>query len=73
MKISVGSHVKYSRSFLRSISAFTGKLPFARGIVKELQPVGSSLILARIDWQDPEVPERVNVKNLALAQAREIE
>jgi hypothetical protein len=66
-KISIGSKVKYSTAFLRSIACHTGDLPRARGIVSELTTLGaspSSTILARIDWGNPNIPERVNTKNL---------
>ena len=45
-------------------SEFSGEIPFARGRVKSLIPLGS-LVLAEIEWNTPNLPERVNVKNLS--------
>jgi hypothetical protein len=61
--IEVGDRVQYKSEFLRSICAYTGSLPFAKGKVKELFQSGS-FILVTIDWQDEDIPERVNIKNL---------
>lgn len=62
--IKVGDAVAYSKQFLRSISCFTGDLPFARGRVTALIPLGTEITLAEIDWGQPDIPTRVNVKNL---------
>jgi len=62
--IQPGDAVAYSVQFLRSIGAMTGEMPQARGTVTELTKLGS-MTLARIDWGGFEMPERVNVANLA--------
>ena len=62
--IKVGDMVAYSKPFLRSISCLTGDLPFARGKVTALIPLGTEVTLAEIDWGNPDIPNRVNVKNL---------
>lgn len=63
-----GDRVAYSRKFLKSVGAYTGALPFARGTVKAIEEVGS-MTLARIHWDISEgVPERVNVANLVLVE-----
>lgn len=62
-KIEVGSRVQYKAAFLRSIGCYTGDLPFAKGTVKELIPLGSNF-LANIDWGNPNVPEKVITQNL---------
>jgi hypothetical protein len=62
--IAVGDRVQYKAAFLRSISEFTGPLPFAKGTVTEINKLGSSLTIATIDWGDDEIPPRVNVANL---------
>ncbi len=69
--IVVGARVRYSGKFLRSICAYTGALPFARGEVLELATLAprspSPMILARVNWTNDyagEVPEKVNVANL---------
>ena len=64
-KISVGDRVKYSAKFLRSIGAYTGELPFAKGTVREISHWGT-LTVARVEWGNPEIPEGVNVGNLTL-------
>ena len=65
--VKVGDKVAYSKTFLQSISAFTGDLPRARGTVTNLIAVGKDVILAEIDWNLPDLPARVNVQNLCLA------
>lgn len=67
MKITVGSKVAYSVQFLRSIGMSHSDMAHARGVVTEVATLGkdSKLMLARIDW-DREMPERVNVQNLAV-------
>jgi len=64
--IKVGDTVAYSKAFLQSISAYTGDMPQARGKVTALVPVGE-VTLAAIDWNLPDLPARVNVKNLVVA------
>lgn len=41
----------------------------ARGVVTEIQAVGSSLKLAHIDWGSHDMPGKVNVANLAIKGA----
>jgi hypothetical protein len=60
----VGDRVGYAANFLRSIACFSGELPHARGVIKELEDLGS-LVLAVIEWDRPGVPTKVNVNNLA--------
>jgi hypothetical protein len=62
--INVGDRVRYTGSFLRSISCFTGPLPFARGTVTALRQLGLDLAVATVEWDRPDVPQRVNVANL---------
>ena len=64
--IAAGDTVAYSRTWLQSTGQLTGHTPFARGRVKSLIPLGS-LILAEIEWNTPDLPQRVNVKNLSHA------
>ena len=63
--IRVGDKVAYAKRFLRSIGCHTGDLPAARGTVTAVQHIGE-LLLADIDWGTPDLPGRVNVKNLSL-------
>ena len=65
--IHVGDDIAYAKRFLQSIGCHVGGMASARGKVTELEPVGD-LILARIDWDTPGLPDRVNVKNLSLVK-----
>ena len=67
--IEVGDKVAYSASFLRSIAAYAGEMPHARGVVQELQTIGETT-LAVIDWNNDEIPPKVNVANLARVGGR---
>ena len=65
-KIAVGDAVDYSVRFLRSIGEITGDMPQARGTVTEVKSCGGGgLVLARVDWGKWDMPERVNIANLA--------
>ena len=64
MKIDVGTKVAYSVQFLRSIGMSHSEMAHARGVVTELKSLSRDTILARITW-DCDMPERVNVANLA--------
>ena len=63
--IQVGEIVGYSKAFLQSTGQYTGDAPFARGKVTALHPLGDETILAEIEWDKPDLPSRVNVKNLS--------
>ena len=63
--IQVGDTVGYSKQFLQSTGQYTGDVPFARGKVTALLPLGSETVLAEIEWNSPDLPPRVNVKNLS--------
>ncbi len=62
--IQVGDKVAYSKAFLQSTGQYAGDVPHARGIVTALKPLGSDTTLAEIDWDTPDLPPRVHVKNL---------
>lgn len=62
--IHVGDTVCYSRQFLRNTGQQTGDIPFARGKVTSLIKLGETM-LAEIEWNQPDVPPRVNVANLS--------
>ena len=66
----VGDAVAYSRTFLRSIGAFTGDLPHAKGTITGLVAIGREVVLAEVAWDRAELPGRVNVKNLCLVGSR---
>jgi len=62
--IEAGDRVAYSKQWLRSTGQMTGDTPQARGTVTEVQELGL-LRLAVIQWDRPDFPEKVNVKNLS--------
>jgi hypothetical protein len=64
-KLAIGDKVAYSVQFLKSIGESHGPMAHARGTVTEVQTHGTSFTLARIDWHGADMPERVNVFNLA--------
>jgi hypothetical protein len=43
---------------------YTGDVPQGRGVVTALVPLGDTT-LAEIEWNNPELPKRVNVANLS--------
>ena len=68
--LAVGDRVAYSRAFLRSIGAFTGDMPHAKGEITKLVPVGREVTLAEVSWDRAELPPRVNIKNLCRVGSR---
>ena len=62
--LETGDRVRYSPDFLRSCSIYTGEIPFARGRVTGFMHLSNDCILARIKWDTPDVPDKVNVANL---------
>jgi hypothetical protein len=70
--IGVGDTVQYSRQWLQSTGTHTGNLPRAKGVVTAIKSYGSTKI-ATIEWDRPDVPERVNVANLSKVKERELD
>lgn len=68
-KISIGDTVKYKASFLRSTGQLTGDIPFAKGKVTDIKPLGDNQI-ATIDWGDENIPARVLTSNLSKVTQR---
>ncbi len=67
--IQVGDRVAYSTIFLRSTGQYTGDVPFARGTVVSLLPLGGrAAVIAEIDWHSDELPPRVHVANLVTVE-----
>lgn len=62
--IQVGMRVGYSKAFLQSTGQLIGDVPFARGEVTAVVPIGQTLF-AEVRWDTPDLPSRVNVRNLA--------
>jgi hypothetical protein len=65
--IRVGDTIAYSKRFLQSIGCHLGDMASARGRVVAIEALDEA-ILARIDWNTPGFPDRVNVKNLSLVK-----
>jgi hypothetical protein len=63
--IQVGDTVAYTQAFLDRNSRYPNGLAAAQGTVKALHPLDNGSVLADIDWNNPGLPKRVNVKNLA--------
>ncbi len=61
--IKVNDTVMYVKRWLQSTGQYTGDICFAKGIVKELKPLGS-ITLAVIEWDKPDLPEKVAISNL---------
>jgi hypothetical protein len=64
-ELTVGSQVAYSVQFLKSIGMPHSHMAHARGTVTGIKFLGT-LVLARLDWNGADLPEQVNVHNLAL-------
>lgn len=64
-KFKVGDRVAYSVQFLRSIDMLNSSISHGRGIITELRMIAKDLVLAVIEWQNEDLPNVVNVKNLA--------
>lgn len=62
--VKAGDTVAYSKQFLQSTGQYTGDAPLARGKVVGLVPLGE-IQLAEIEWDRPDLPRRVNVRNLS--------
>lgn len=62
--VEIGDKVAYSAQFLRSTGMAHTPAAHARGVVTEIKPLGS-ITLATIAWDNPDIPERVAVPNLA--------
>ena len=70
--INVGDKVAYSATFLKSTGQHTGPIPFARGVVADIKNHGG-VELATVNWDTPEAPEKVHVKNLVKVDKMHLE
>lgn len=59
----VGDRIAYKTAFLRSIGG-DRDMAQARGKITELSKLSRECILARIEWESGDWPQRVNVKNI---------
>lgn len=67
-----GDGVAYSARFLRAIGCQTGPMPAARGRVTAVRRY-AGVTLAAVAWNDPTMPESVNVANLVRATDMHLE
>lgn len=65
MKLKIGDNVAYSVQFLRSICMSHSEMAHARGVITGIKKFGSRTELAEIEWKNADMPQKVNVKNLA--------
>lgn len=63
--VTTGDKVAYSVQFLKSIGMSHSEMARGRGIVKGVKTYSPTLVLAEIDWQGADLPDKVNVGNLA--------
>jgi hypothetical protein len=69
--IQPGDRVAYTPAWLRSTGTYSGDLPQAKGKVLGLQVISPDVTLAEIEWDRPDLPARVNVRNLCRVNSRE--
>ena len=62
--IQAGDTVAYTQAFLDRNSRYPNGLAAAQGTVKALYRLDNGTVLADIDWNNPGLPKRVNIKNL---------
>ena len=63
--IAIGDKVAYSAAWLRFTGQMAGDIGHARGVVTGLKVLSEDVVLAVIEWNLPDIPEKVNVKNLS--------
>lgn len=62
-----GDNIAYSKRFLQSIGCHIGGMASARGRVAAIEQEDGAIV-ARIEWNAPNLPERVDVKHLSLVK-----
>ncbi len=63
-RIDIGDTVAYTPAFLSRHRQYPHAMSSALGIVKALHCLRDGTVLADILWNKPDVPKRVDVKNL---------
>ena len=64
--LNVGDRVAYSVQWLRSVGlSATDESCHARGQIIEVKEYGSESRIAKIRWDNPNIPDHVNCGNLA--------
>jgi hypothetical protein len=64
LSLKLGDRVAYASRFLKNTGQHTGDIPFARGRITRLTPLGDTQ-LAHITWDREGIPEKVLVVNLS--------
>ena len=67
--IKIGDTIAYTNSFLDRQNVGVVSAVSAKGQVKALHRLDSGIILADVEWDNPGLPKRVNVKNLTNKKA----
>jgi hypothetical protein len=62
----LGDKVAYSVKFLKSTGTYTGDLPRARGTITNIHMLGGDTQLCTVDWENPNIPDKVIGPNLIL-------
>jgi hypothetical protein len=63
----LGDSVAFTDAALGDFGDFADKLAIAKGVIKKLLPVhttNESLVIAQIEWDQPDIPASVNVEEL---------
>jgi len=68
-RIGLGDTVAYAQAFLDRHSQYSNAMPTAQGTVKALHRLQGGTVLADIAWNKPNLPKRVNIKNLTKVEA----
>jgi hypothetical protein len=68
--LQVDDTVAYTPAWLRSTGTYSGDLPQAKGKVLGLQAISPDVTLAEIEWDRPNLPAKVNVRNLCRVNSR---
>jgi hypothetical protein len=63
-----GDRVAYASRFLKNTGQHTGDIPFARGTITGLTPMGQTQ-LANVAWDREGIPGKVLVANLSRVRA----
>lgn len=74
-KLTVGDRVMFSKHFLRSTGQTTGEVPFAEGTIISICSFGkhSTMLMAYVNWNNPNIPNKINLNNLVRMGTLEID
>ena len=69
-KFKVGTKVKLTDEYLRDSGMMLGDYGFARGIITEILSPDKPYARAQIEWDTPDMPDRVILSKLAVVPER---